>query len=448
MYAGLIFACINKSLPLCMSTQLSSLKLKAKDSRFPSLTWLAAYVLLLGLALKKFSVGSMVAFSDIRNIFSDFWDSVYYACQFTGYSYFRILYPPVSSLLLKGAGVAISQCRELIDSRGWTLLAYGAIGLSLILPIYLVVFNAYASRFAPSLNYLSRLELASLSLLVPPTLIGFTRMNTSILLVPAAMLMFYFSLKKYRLSIYISLALLPFIKPMFALIGVLFLALVHSFGISLAASIVYATIYLSVNAFAYHLGGYAGGFGVWLNNIVSFRSSQLSNWRFEYYSYSPASMSYIYSNPFLPSAHNGSPNASLYWLAILFLSLLAICIYAYVGIHIFKSGRYLSRLSRHSMRRQSIALVYAFLLSAYIYTIFSTSLGPYVLCLVTPLVAFMSLHANASRYRRICILLVSCSLLPYIPLDVSVWSPKFPTIICFSLLLIQISQDVRNLSIE
>lgn len=431
-----------------MLSSLHLQKLKAKDSRHSPLTWLAAYVLLLGLALIKFPVGSMVAFSDIRNIFSDFWDSVYYACQSNGYSSFRILYPPLSSLMLKGAGNAISQCRELTDSRGWTLLAYGAIGLAIILPTYLFIFNAYARKSYPPLSYLSRLELASLSLLVPPTLFGFTRMNTSILLVPAAMLMFHLIFKKYRLSTYICLALLPFIKPMFALIGIIFLVCEKGLGFGLAVSIGYAILYLSVNVLAYLAGGYAGGFSVWFSNIVSFRSSQLSQWSFDYYSYSPTSMGYIYSNPFLPTAHNDSSNFFSYQLAICFLVLTATCIVAYAGIHIINTGRSLLLTSRLSIRPQAIVLAYSLLLSTYIFSILSTTLGPYVLCLATPLVAFMSLHANASRYRRMCIILVSCSLLPYIPLDVFVWSPKYPAIICFSLLLIQISQDVRQLSLE
>jgi len=135
---------------------------------------------------------------------------------------FRIIYPPLSSSILKMIGIAVSGCHEISASRGLTLLVYGSFFLLVIGSAYLLSFHSLFRQSSLHLKSLQAVELLLLTLMMPPTLFGLSRMNTSMLLVPVTMYMFASAYSRSMVPVFFCFALLPFIKPFFFIPGFLF----------------------------------------------------------------------------------------------------------------------------------------------------------------------------------------------------------------------------------
>lgn len=136
---------------------------KAKDSGLPATALLVFYLALVLASFMAFRAGSMTAFWDIRNSFSDLWDSVYYACQKSGYTYYRIIYPPLSSLALRLFGTTISGCSEVLGSRGLTLITYGFLSFLILVLSYFSSFRFLLLRFCSSCSGWQAAELCALT---------------------------------------------------------------------------------------------------------------------------------------------------------------------------------------------------------------------------------------------------------------------------------------------
>jgi len=417
---------------------------KAKDSEIPAAAFLLLYLLLITASFISLHAGSMTAFWDIRNSFSDLWDSIYYACQKSGYTYFHILYPPLSSLVFKLFGTVISGCHEVFSSRGFTLIIYGAIFFLILIISYFLFYRSLLIRSFRNFSGWQVVELCALTWMLPPSLFGLTRMNTSMLLVPICMYMFLSVRLELMSNVYICLALLPFIKPFFLIPGVLYLFYSLKPSNALKMLIAYLPCFFVVNMLVFSFLGYSGSYYTWLENMRLFSSASGANPIALYYSYQPMTTNYL-AHSFFVGAFLVHPWLATPYRFLAYSSAFAtLCFALYVGVHIIQTGFNLYS-SIPLVRDRYVTLLFSFLASSYVFQFFSTSIGPYCLSLMTPVLAALFLLVDVAKYRFICCLLVACSLLPLFPLEILAFTPKFPTIFLFDCILLLVSRDVRKL---
>jgi len=214
-------------------------------------------------------------------------------------------------------------------------------------------------------------------------------------------------------------------------------------------SSIYLFLYYLLKMLSFNISDYFGSYHIWFENIASFGAKVPNSPVASYYSYQPMSIDFIASQGFfvdvslLPRWLIAPPWVAPSYSTIIYLvSLLTLCLVIYVGFHIARTGLSLY-LSAASARSPYFLLLYSFLASSYVFTLFSSSIGSYCLSVMTSVSAALYMVVNVAKYRLLCCSMVACSLLPLLPFQVLAFSPKYPTIILFVYLLLLVSRDIR-----